>query len=57
MRTKNCFDGVLDYDLMVRDENKPGYMREGFSLGDGLHPGYVGAKCIAEQIDYAMLMK
>ena len=50
------YDGVFDYDAAVRDEDRPGFMRDDCHICDGLHPNDRGGALMAEQIDLAALM-
>ncbi len=46
-----CFDGVLDFDAVLRrDDGLPG-MKEGCALPDGLHPSPYGGLLMAKSID------
>lgn len=56
LRKQNTYDGLFDYDMAVRDDNKSGYMREGLSIGDGLHPNVIGAVNIVNCIDIELLL-
>ena len=38
MRTKAAFDGVIDFDQVVRDRSDPDLMNPPFNCGDGIHP-------------------
>lgn len=54
VREQKVADDVIDFDQIIRDENKQEYMREGTHIGDGLHPntegGYEMAKGVLERI-------
>jgi len=41
-------DGVIDFDLAVRKQDKPDEMQDDCHLGDGLHPNETGGKKMAE---------
>lgn len=56
LRTQHPYDGLFDYDVGVRDDGKPGYMKEGYSIGDGLHPNEVGAALMVNQIELGKLI-
>ena len=49
IRSSNAFDGILDYDAAVKDENDSGRMREDYQCGDHLHPGTKGGLLLAEE--------
>lgn len=50
------YDGYFDYDAAVRDESRPGYMKEEYHLGDGLHPNDAGGAAMAGQVDLKRIM-
>ncbi|GAA1991768.1 hypothetical protein GCM10009799_17070 [Nocardiopsis rhodophaea] len=49
------FDGVLDFDAVLRDPEAPERLRPAYDSGDHLHPGDAGLRAIAESIDLDML--
>lgn len=51
------YDGFFDYDEAVRDEKRPGYMKENCHIWDGLHPNDEGGARMAAQIDLKKLME
>lgn len=55
LKNTDEFEKVFDYDAAVRDETKAGYMKEGFHIGDGLHPNEKGGAAIADAIDLKLL--
>ncbi len=40
-------DGVIDFAAVAEDPEKKGVLREGFDLGDRLHPGVTGGEMMA----------
>lgn len=50
------FDGVLDFDAVVRDPQDPAYLFDAFDSGDHLHPGVLGGQVMAEYA-YSVLSK
>lgn len=48
MRTTELADGVIDFDLAVRDEKNPKAFAEGFDSGDHLHPSKKGYEKMAD---------
>jgi len=42
IRTKAPFDGVIDFDRIVRDRAHPDLLRPEFNCGDGIHPSPAG---------------
>ncbi len=57
IRTGGDFDGVFDFDAVVRDPNHPAQFRAEYQSGDHLHPSAVGYKAMAGAIDIAELRK
>jgi lysophospholipase L1-like esterase len=50
-----AFDGVIDFDKVVVDPQKPGYIQAQFDKGDHLHPNAAGYNAMASSIDLKML--
>lgn len=52
LRTSDLFDGCVDFDKAVRDENHPEAFADGFDSGDHLHPSEKAyeamASCVPE---------
>jgi lysophospholipase L1-like esterase len=53
IRTTDYFDGFIDFDAAIRDENDPGIMAKKFS-SDGLHPNFPGYQKLGEAIDLSL---
>jgi lysophospholipase L1-like esterase len=51
IRTSGVFDGVFDFDAVIRDPNAPTKFRKEFNDRDNLHPNDAGYKAMAESID------
>ncbi len=51
IRTSGTFDGVIDFDAVVRDPNHPSQLLPKFASKDHLHPNVAGYKAIADSID------
>ncbi|GAA2304123.1 SGNH/GDSL hydrolase family protein [Streptomyces kunmingensis] len=49
------FDGVLDFDAVLRDPARPERMRVEFDSGDHLHPGDAGLMALADSVDLGLL--
>ena len=49
------FDGVLDFDAVLRDPADPARMLPGYDSGDHLHPGDAGLAALAESVDLGLL--
>jgi lysophospholipase L1-like esterase len=55
IRESGAFDGVIDFDVVVRDPNRPAYIQAAYDSGDHLHPNDAGYKAMAESIDLKLL--
>ncbi|MDP9171514.1 MAG: SGNH/GDSL hydrolase family protein [Acidobacteriota bacterium] len=51
IRTSNAWDGVIDFDKVMRDPQHPNQMLPAYDSGDQLHPGDAGYKAMGEAID------
>lgn len=54
IRESGAFDGVLDFDAVLRDPARPGRIRERLHSGDFLHGSDAGYEAIAESVDLAL---
>lgn len=50
IRTQKAADGVVDFDVAVRNEQNPQYFKDGCHLGDGLHPNTFGGIKMADAV-------
>ena len=50
IRTTDEIDGVLDFDLAIRDPEDPNDLLPEYDCGDHVHPNFQGALCLAESI-------
>jgi len=57
IRTAGFFDGVIDFDAVLRDPARPGRLRREFDSGDHLHPGDAGYRAMAAAIDIPALLR
>jgi lysophospholipase L1-like esterase len=53
IRTSGAFDGVLDFDAVLRDPADPSRMRADYDL-DGVHPNAAGHGAMAQSIDLTL---
>jgi lysophospholipase L1-like esterase len=51
IRGAGIFDGVVDFDAVLRDPARPQRMRAELDSGDHLHPGDAGYRKMADAID------
>jgi lysophospholipase L1-like esterase len=55
IRTSGAFDGVIDFDAVVRDPDRPTRLKAAFASKDHLHPNDVGYQAMADAIDLSLL--
>ncbi len=55
IRTAKKFDGVFDFDALVRDPDRPTHLRKAYDSGDHIHPNAAGYKAMADSISLAKL--
>ncbi|BBC31777.1 GDSL-like Lipase/Acylhydrolase [Streptomyces graminofaciens] len=55
IRGAEDFDGVLDFDAVLRDPERPARMLPAYDSGDHLHPGDAGLAALAESVDLSLL--
>ena len=54
IRTAKIFDGVIDFDRVMRDPQYPMQMREEYNSGDYVHPNDRGYQAMADAIDLSL---
>jgi lysophospholipase L1-like esterase len=54
MRTSKAFDGVIDFDAVIRDPAQPTKFLAAFNSGDNLHPNDAGYKAMGEAVDLGL---
>jgi lysophospholipase L1-like esterase len=57
IRTSGAFDGVIDFDTLMRDPGDPLALNPAYNSGDDLHPNDAGYKVMANAINLAMLLR
>jgi len=50
VRSEKAFDGVLDFDAVLRDPARPSYLAKAHDSGDGLHPSHAGYAALAAAV-------
>jgi len=56
IRTSRAFDGVIDFDKVMRDPADPLRLNPSYDSGDHLHPNDAGYQAMANAINLAMLL-
>jgi lysophospholipase L1-like esterase len=57
IRTSKQYDGVIDFDAIVRDPQQPTRFLPQYDSGDHLHPGDAGYKAMGEAVDLALFAR
>jgi lysophospholipase L1-like esterase len=57
VRTSGIFDGVVDFDRIMRDPAHPARFLPAYDSGDHLHPNDAGYKAMADAIDLKLFIK
>ncbi|MFF0019435.1 SGNH/GDSL hydrolase family protein [Streptomyces sp. NPDC005496] len=55
IRDGEDFDGVLDFDAVLRDPARPARLLPAYDSGDHLHPGDAGLAALADSVDLGLL--
>ena len=55
--TEGGFDAVIDFNLVMRDENNPNVLKAEYDSGDGSHPNAAGYQAMANTIDLKLFRK
>ncbi|WP_327727063.1 SGNH/GDSL hydrolase family protein [Streptomyces sp. NBC_00487] len=55
IRGSEEFDGVLDFDAVLRDPGSPARLLPAYDSGDHLHPNETGLAALAESVDLRLL--
>jgi len=55
IRTSGAFEGVIDFDSVMRDPANPIALNPAFDSGDHLHPNAAGMQAMANSIDLSLL--
>ncbi|KTW15972.1 GDSL family lipase [Sphingomonas sanguinis] len=57
IRTADIFDGVVDFDRVVRDPARPDHLLPAYDSGDHLHPSMAGYQAMAEAVPLSLFTK
>ncbi len=55
VRTSGSFDGIIDFDAVLRDPDHPSQLAPRFASHDHLHPNDAGYQAMADAINLALL--
>jgi lysophospholipase L1-like esterase len=55
IRTSGLFDGVIDFDAVLRDADHPSRLLPKYASKDHLHPNPAGYQAMADAVDLALL--
>jgi lysophospholipase L1-like esterase len=55
IRASGVFDGVVDFELALRDPEQPTHLRSTFDSGDHMHPNDAGHQALADVFDLRLL--
>lgn len=54
IRNNDVFDGIIDFDSVLRDPSNPEKLLPAYDSGDHLHPNDLGLQVMAESIDLSI---
>ena len=54
LRTSQAYDGVIDFDVVMRDPTHPARLRPQYDSGDHLHPNDAGYATMARSVNVAL---
>jgi lysophospholipase L1-like esterase len=57
LRTSKAYDGVIDFDAVMRDPSHPARMLPEYDSGDHLHPNDAGYAVMARSVNLALLAR
>lgn len=57
IRTSGAYDGVIDFDKVIRDPNAPTKFSPQYDSGDHLHPNDAGYKAMGDAVDLAIFKR
>jgi len=57
IRANGNFDAVVDFDLTVRDPQRPARLKQQFDPGDHIHPNDAGNQAMADAFDLSVFKK
>jgi lysophospholipase L1-like esterase len=54
IRTSGAYDGVIDFDALVRDSASPTKIQAQYDSGDHLHPGDTGYAAMGNAVELTL---
>jgi lysophospholipase L1-like esterase len=57
IREGGAFDGVIDFDAVLRDRANPDHLAAQYDVGDHVHPNDAGYRKMGEAVDLVLLRK
>ncbi len=57
IRTSGVFDGVIDFDAVTRDRERPSRLSPAVDGGDHLHPSAAGYRIMADAVDLGLFVE
>jgi lysophospholipase L1-like esterase len=57
IRKPGHFDGVVDFDELMKDPSRPNYLLPAYDSGDGLHPSPAGYKAMGSAVSLKILTR
>lgn len=54
IRAPGHFNAVVDFDALMRDPERPTYLRPDYDLGDGLHPSVTGYRVMGDAVPLSL---
>jgi lysophospholipase L1-like esterase len=55
-RTGSGFDGVIDFDALLRDPEQPDRLRPQWDSGDHIHPNDAGNQAMADEVPMNLML-
>jgi lysophospholipase L1-like esterase len=55
IRQSSAYDGVIDFDAVLRDPQRPSKIRAEYDAGDHLHPNDEEYKAMGDSVDLKLL--
>jgi lysophospholipase L1-like esterase len=57
IRTSRAFDGVIDFDAVLRDPQAPTWVHPKYDSGDHVHPNDGGYQVMADAVDLRLFTR